>query len=460
MLAFLALVAYICTTFKNFLMNSNRNIAETARQAGIVGAGGAGFPTHVKLQANVEAVIVNGAECEPLLANDKALMTNRTQDLLHGLELAVKATGAQRSIIAVKAKNKDVINHLRSRTGSQAVEIFELSDYYPAGDEQEIVRDALGRTVPEAGLPLEVGALVQNVETLVNLAKADEGEVVTKRVLTVVGEVGKPAVVEAPIGMSAGEVIEQCGGITCDDPILYIGGPMMGEVTPSLDQPITKTLSGLFILPKDNFLIQKRSISMRHILRQAQAACTTCMQCTEACPRYLLGHRIHPHKIMGAVSLGLTDQSDTFLESFLCMFCGMCEYACPMWLSPKRVYAEVRAELSKKGSKYPRRERDYRDHPMREARRIPVSRLIRRYGLTKYDRKLPVEIKPLETQKVHIPLRQHLGIPASPIVSEGEYVKAGQLLGEIPDEKLGARIHASIEGRVIQVGPEEVIIER
>ncbi len=442
-------------------MAEDRNtIIEAARKAGIVGAGGAGFPTHIKLQVKVNALIINGAECEPLLANDKAQIVHNTSDLLRGIELAVKATGAKRAVIAIKNKYKDVISHLRKRSGSVTLEIFELEDYYPAGDEQEIVHEITGYTVPEAGLPLDVGIVVQNVETLINLGRAIGGEPVITRTLTVVGEVAHPGVVNVPIGMSAKEIIESCGGLTCDNPVLYIGGPMMGVVQDSLDQPVTKTSSGLFILPADNFLITKRSISLRHILRQAQAACTSCMQCTEACPRNLLGHQIRPHKIMNAVTLGLTEQSDVFMEAYLCMFCGMCEYACPMWLSPKRVYEEVRASLQAKGMQFERSVKSYQDDPMRKYRRVPSDRLIRRYELKKYAVELSSEIQQLDSWKVRIPMSQHLGAPASPIVAEGDYVQKGQLIGEIPENKLGARVHASIEGRITYAGTDAIVIER
>lgn len=428
--------------------------------AGIIGAGGAGFPTHLKLQANVDTVIANGAECEPLLANDKALMMLRTMELLEGLELVAEATGAKHRVLAIKAKNTEVIRHLHARTGTQAVEIVPLEDYYPAGDEQEIVREVTGRTVPEGGLPLEVGALVQNIETLVNLANATTGKPVTRRVLTVVGEVAKPAIVEVPVGTSARDVIAACGGLTCENPALYFGGPMMGEVKDSLDESITKTTGGLFVLPADNFLIQKRSIPMRHILRQAQSACTNCMQCTEACPRYLLGHKLRPHKVMNAVTLGLSYQSDVIMEAYLCMFCGMCEFACPLWLSPRRVYFELRAGLQKRDLRFERTDKPLQNHPMRQYRRVPPARIIRRYELSKYAKqKIDLEIITLETATVRIPTRQGTGSPAIPTVKEGDKVKEGQVIGEIPEDSLGARIHASISGRVIYAGPDAVGIE-
>jgi Na+-translocating ferredoxin:NAD+ oxidoreductase RnfC subunit len=380
--------------------------------------------------------------------------------LLKGLEIIAQAVGARRRVIAIKAKNEFVSKHLENRAGSQIAEIFPLADYYPAGDEQEIVREVTGKTVPESGLPLEVGALIQNVETIININQAMEGKPVIRRVLTMVGEVGKPQVVDVPIGMSVRDIIAACGRLTCDNPVLYFGGPMMGEVKESLDEPVIKTTGGVFILPADNHLIQKRSIPMRHILRQAQSACTNCMQCTEVCPRYLLGHQLRPHKIMNSVTLGLSYQSDVIMETYLCMFCGLCEFACPLWLSPRRVYFELRAGLQKRNLKFERREKTLIDHPMRKFRRVPSSRIIRRYELAQYAAvKIPDDILRLEATTVRIPTRQGSGAPAIPIINGGDKVKEGQLIGEIPEGKLGARIHASISGKVTYVGPDAVRIE-
>jgi RnfABCDGE-type electron transport complex C subunit len=440
---------------------SQNELAAAAREAGVVGAGGAGFPTHVKLQATqIDTVIANGAECEPLLANDQAVILDRTGEMLDGLDLAARALGAQKRVIAIKEKRAKIISHIRSRAGAQIAQVHPLVNYYPAGDEQEIVHEITGRTVSEGGIPPEVGVLIQNVETLVNLSRAAQGKPVTRRVLTVVGEVAHPGVVDAPIGMSAQEVIEACGGLTCEKPVLYVGGPMMGEVQETLDIPVTKTTSGLFVLPWDNFLLQKRAIPMRHILRQAQSACTNCMQCTEACPRFLLGHKLRPHKIMNCVTLGLSYQSDVIMESFLCMFCGMCEYACPLWLSPRRIYFEIRAGLMSRGVQFPRTDKEYQVNPMRKYRRTSPERIMRRYELAQYDQKKPdLSIKKLDTNRVVIPTRHGSGSPAEPIVKEGDRVSEGQVMGEIPMGKLGARIHASISGRVTYVGPDAIGIE-
>jgi Na+-translocating ferredoxin:NAD+ oxidoreductase RnfC subunit len=199
---------------------------------------------------------------------------------------------------------------------------------------------------------------------------------------------------------------------------------------------------------------------MRHILRQAQSACTNCMQCTEVCPRFLLGHKLRPHKIMNAVTLGLSYQSDVIMEAFLCMFCGMCEYACPLWLSPRRIYFEIRASLMSRGVKFERAEKEYETNPMRPYRRTSPERIMRRYELSQYYQKKPdLSIKKLEARRVAIATRHGSGSPAEPVVKEGDRVAEGQLIGEIPAGKLGARVHASISGRVTYAGPDEIRIE-
>lgn len=163
---------------------------------------------------------------------------------------------------------------------------------------------------------------------------------------------------------------------------------------------------------------------------------------------------------MNCVTLGLSYQSDVILESFLCMFCGMCEYACPMWLSPKRVYLEIRAGLISRGIKYPRVEKEYQDHPMRKYRRTAPDRIMRRYELSDYYLKQPdLTIRKVETNCVRLPTQQGTGAPAIPVVKAGDPVKEGQLIGEIPEGKLGARMHASIPGKVTYAGAEAVEIQ-
>ena len=154
-------------------MANPADIVELIRKAGVVGAGGAGFPTHVKAQAKAEIVISNGAECEPLLHKDKELMKRHAPLLVEGLETMMAATGAKKGVLAVKAKYKDVVAACEGAVhGRPGLSVFQLGDFYPAGDEYTLVYEVTGKLIPPAGLPLQVGSVVDNVETLINVALA------------------------------------------------------------------------------------------------------------------------------------------------------------------------------------------------------------------------------------------------------------------------------------------------
>ena len=187
-------------------------IAEMARSSGIVGAGGAGFPTHMKLTAKVDTYIVNAAECEPLLRVDQQLMQKYPEKLVSGLQLGMKATGAKKGIIAIKRKYKSAIKKIKQaiKTDSR-LELFLLEDVYPAGDEHVLVYEILGKVIPESGLPIDIGAMVNNVYTLINLVDASEGKSIVSRYITVTGAVKNPVTMDFPIGTAIIEVIKSAG---------------------------------------------------------------------------------------------------------------------------------------------------------------------------------------------------------------------------------------------------------
>lgn len=177
------------------------NIVEQVRAAGVVGAGGAGFPTHVKLGAKAEYVIANGAECEPLLRVDQLLMQRRADRVVRGMELAMQATGAKKGVIATKAHYEGAVKALRAALGNRNDSPLHLMDsYYPSGDEKTIIYEVTGRVVPSARLPADVGCVVSNVATLCNIADAVEGRPVVDKDVTVGGDVPHPLTVTVPVG--------------------------------------------------------------------------------------------------------------------------------------------------------------------------------------------------------------------------------------------------------------------
>jgi Na+-translocating ferredoxin:NAD+ oxidoreductase RnfC subunit len=432
------------------------------KNMGVVGAGGAGFPTHEKIRNKADTVIANGAECEPLLCNDKYIMEKEANKIIKGLELVMQFVNASKGFIAVKNKYPSVVSILeQAMLKKRNISLHLLEDYYPVGDEFILVKEITGKIVPPGGIPLDVGCLVNNVETLKNISDASNGIPVTERTLTCTGEVEKPAVVVAPIGMTIGEIIEKCRPKT-EDFAVIVGGPMMGKVVYNLDDPITKTTSGLIVLPGDHSLIIKRIMKIEYIVKQSKSACCQCTYCTELCPRYLLGHELYPHKIMRQINLGLDMPFEVIQNAFLCSECGLCEvFACPMGLSPRIINQEIKVKLSANNYHPDFKKENIVPRENIFSRKIPTSSIrnrLRIEGYDDYEKHLQNVIKP-KPSRVEILLDQHIGKAAKAIVKKGDQVDKGDLIADIPDNSLGARLHASIKGQVIYIDDQRILIK-
>ncbi len=442
------------------------HIAEKVRAAGIVGAGGAGFPTHVKLSSTVDTVIANGAECEPLLRCDKAVMRQRTAEVLKGLDILAQVTGAGRRVLALKGHYHDTVARVREVAASEfpGVEIHELDNFYPAGDEQVLVNDVTGRVVPEGGIPLEVGVVVNNVITLAQITRAVElGQPVTSRALTVAGEVRRPITLELPIGAPMGLAVEMADGPTVEDWVIVEGGPMMGRVVQDPWEPVTKRTSGIIVLSREHPLVLRKLATMDKEVRVARTVCCQCRMCTDLCPRHMLGHAIHPHLAMRSLCTdGVSETVSAHVtNAYLCCLCGVCEVmACPLTLSPRKVFDSMRSELGKAGVPNPHRRKELSPDEFQRLRRVPLPRLIARLGLDGYmDTPDLVDLEVPRVPEVRIPCHQHTGAPAIPTVRVGDAVQAGDLIAEVPEGKLGAPVHASISGQVIKVDEHEIRIQ-
>ena len=190
------------------------NLVEQVRQAGVVGAGGGGFPTHVKLGAKADTVIANGAECEPLLHKDAVIMEENAAELVRGMQLAMEAVGAKDGVIGIKGKKKHAVEAVAAACKGTNVRIQLLGDYYPAGDEYDLVFNVTGRLIPPQGIPLNVGVAVNNVETFVNIAAAADGKPVTHKMLTIAGGVERSLRVDAHNRRGArGDGLRVAGGV-------------------------------------------------------------------------------------------------------------------------------------------------------------------------------------------------------------------------------------------------------
>jgi Na+-translocating ferredoxin:NAD+ oxidoreductase RnfC subunit len=216
-------------------------LVEKVRRAGVVGAGGAGFPAYVKLAARVEWLLANGAECEPLLHKDRELMTHFAPRIVEGMHLAAEATGATRVCAGIKTRNRGALDAMRRAMAGTPFEISEFGDFYPSGDEYEVVYSITGRLIPPGGIPPAVGAVVSNVETLYNVAEAVQGRPVTRTFLTITGCVRRPLTAWIPLGMSVREVLELAGGASVEPYAVMDSGLMMGRLVTDLSHPVSKT---------------------------------------------------------------------------------------------------------------------------------------------------------------------------------------------------------------------------
>ncbi len=426
--------------------------ARLALECGVVGAGGAGFPTHVKLQSRVDTLLVNAAECEPLLYKDQTILEHFSQPFLKGTLLAAEAVGAGRIAVGIKEKHNALLEKLRDEFPPE-VEVTPLVDAYPSGDEFILVHEMTGRNIPKGGIPLDIGVVVNNVETLYNLGL---GRPVTEKFVTVSGDVPDTMTLKVPIGITLREVLETAGASSTGKGFV-VGGPMMGHLCSDLSVPVTKLTAGILVLPEDHSLLAKKARTTRDVHKIA-FTCDQCYRCSDLCPRDLLGHFVKPHKAMISVAFS-PDEATAWQETALyCCECALCTlYACPEDLDPFRMMVESKRALMARGIRPEKA--DVTPLGMYPYRRTPTKMLIRRLGLEPY--LAPHRFNPVVVgaSALTIPLKQHLGAPCKPAVRKGVAVEAGGLLGEIPEGALGSRIHAPLGGTVHSVSKDRIEME-
>jgi len=414
-----------------------------------VGAGGAGFPTYVKANSQVEFLLANGAECEPLIHKDFELMKHFPSEIISGMLLMMEATAAQHGKFGIKEKNQDAIDAIEPfLRKSRKLEFTLLGDFYPSGDEFELVYSATGRLIPPAGIPLHVGCVVNNVETLYNIHLAHQGIPVVDKFVSVAGAVKKPCSFWAPVGTSFRELIQLAGGTTVPEFGIFVGGLMMGTLTFDLDDVLTKTTAGLIILPSRHFLITRKSQPQQNMNRIGKSACDQCSYCTEFCPRYLLGYEIVPHKVMRSLGFTVSGSEQWNQWAELCCGCGLCTlYACPEDLFPKEACDQSKADMRTTGFKFVQK-KEVRVHPMKDARRVPLTQLRKRLKVEEYEAETPLRKVDFVPSQVRIKFSQHTGKPAHPVVRAGEKVKRGTVVACVDEPDLGVNIHSSIGGTV------------
>lgn len=440
-------------------MMDMKELSNILQQNGIVGAGGAGFPTYAKLNENAETLILNCAECEPLLRLHRQLLEKYAQEIVETFHLIGQAVGAKELVIGIKKAYTKTIDALNGVIGTYPeVRLGLLDEVYPAGDEVVLIYEVTKKVVRPGGLPIEQGVAVFNVETVYNAYRAiNQSTPVVDKLVSVVAEVDHPVTVRVPIGTTIEDTVKLAGGITTKNPVYFIGGPMMGFIG-SGSQPVTKTTNAVLVLPEEHLIIQKKRKKTSVDLKRAAACCCQCSMCTDLCPRNRLGHPIQPHLFMRAATCKDIQEPNIFVNTMFCSSCGLCEmYSCMQGLSPRTLMAEYKAGLRANGLRPPQVEAKPVG-PEREYRKVPMERLMARLDLTKYNKEAPLDESVVPVSKVKIMLSQHIGAPAAAIVKQGDKVTKGQMIAE-PAKGLSVGIHASIDGVVSEVADKYVIIE-
>lgn len=436
-----------------------KELQNIIQENGVVGAGGAGFPTYMKISDKANTILMNCAECEPLLKLHRQLLEKHAYEIMKTFHMIAETVGASEAIIGIKKSYVQTVNALKQHIEEfPEMRIHLLEEVYPMGDEVVLIYEATGRVVRPGGLPIEQGVAVFNVETVYNVYRAiEEKKPVTDKYVSVVAEVSNPVTVRVPLGCTLDEVVAQAGNVTVKDPVYFVGGPMMGRIG-SGSEPVTKTTNAILVLPKDHLIVMKKQRTSSIDLKRAASICCHCNTCTDLCPRNALGHPIDPAHFMLAASNQDFRDLNPYLDSAFCCSCGVCEmYSCPQSLAPRSLLFDMKGGLRKAGIRPPQGVQPKPVKESREYRKVPEERLMARLNLTRYDKDAPLDETLVDVKKVKVLLGQHIGAPAQAVVKVGDTVARGQMIAQ-PAQGLSVGIHASISGKVTEVTDRHVII--
>jgi len=305
--------------------------------AGLVGMGGAAFPTHVKYKLpegkRIRRLVINGCECEPFLTTDSRVMVERPEAVLRGVAIAAARLGVEETAIGVELNKPEAVDALvRALPADGGIRVVPLKVKYPQGAEKMLIRALYGIEVPSGKLPLDVGVLVNNVGTMTAVADYfDRGKPLIERVVTVAGPgVRRPANVLVPLGTAVREVIDHCGGLVEGTREVVMGGPMMGMPLASLDVPILKGTSGLLAFTENEARLPERY------------TCIRCGRCLEACPNFL-----NPSRLGRLSKAGRYEATEEYYV-YDCMECGACSYACPSGIPLVQLIRMAKSALREK----------------------------------------------------------------------------------------------------------------
>ncbi|MBO5261983.1 MAG: 4Fe-4S dicluster domain-containing protein [Clostridia bacterium] len=429
------------------------------RDLGIVGAGGAGFPSYAKLAEGADILLINGAECEPLLGTDYILLRDELDMVLQGILEVLANTSISKAYIGVKAHNAERLGWKDGERLAEGVYARALPDVYPLGDEICLIYEATGRLVKPGKLPITQGVIVYNVETMYNLGRGVRfNEPVTSKWLTVGGDIKSPTVIKVPLGTRIADIFERLNIVVKEGYTVIDGGPSMGKVINHQKYAVNKTTKGILILPDNTQAILSKKTNGDLAIKRAETACCQCTRCTDMCPRHLLGYPLEPHKMV-RTSMGVAEvMPEMVISATLCCGCGVCEsLACNQGISPRAVIDNYKRLLSKNRLRFDKNG-EYGVKPEREYRMLPYKKWMSVLGISKFDKDISFGGEINDFSRVELSLSRHIGIPSIPAVKDGDVVKEGDLIANAADG-LSLPQHASIFGRVT-LGNDKIIIDK
>ena len=427
------------------------------RNAGVVGTDKLAMPSYVKLSSKADLIIANGAESEPLLQSEKSLLKENPELIIDGIKIAMEATGALKAVIAIRSSEKERMNHLNDILKKESnIEVFYLEDFYPSGDDPILVYEVTKKLIPEGKTPLDEGIVVEKLLSFAWMYQGYHGKPVTERPVSVIGEVHQPQVAWFPIGTLYKDVLKLAGGITIDPSraVIFDGGPLQGEVVKDLNNGIGKTTSAVMVLPKDHVISKIKMKSLEEMVRQHQGVSDESSLLDDLCPRNQLGYDIFPSKVMRNFHFPELLTSSHVKSSNLCNDCSLCEFLGSSSLSesPRLAYKEFQKSLERLGGRITGEVQEKRK--VRSAynhNKVSCSHLAKRIQVEKYESFNRSILPKKSPQKVRVPVTRHKGIPAQPVVVEGQSLRMGDVIAFSPLGELGTTYHASIPGKVGEV---------
>ena len=411
------------------------------------------------MDKNIHTVILNCAQYEPLVHIQEMLLLKYTREIMRTFAKIGKTFNANNIIVAVGKKDVELLECLQDVLDdypSLSLKVFDGA--YPAGDEYVLTYELTGQNISADSSPLEEGIAVFNAESVYNMfMRVNKGVQDTHKWVSVLGEVENPITLKVPVGVKAQDVIKTTGAITCENPVIILGGPMSGKIGNKYSR-VDKTTDAIIILPEDSQVVENKKTNSSIELKRATSSCCNCMRCTDLCPRFLLGHPVDPHAFICAASSKDTKNVGTYLNTMFCSSCGLCEmYSCVQGISLKMLLTECKNGLKENGIIDYKASMNEVDSE-RKYRKISMKRLTSRLGLSRYDRVTELKEYDIPGISVRISLKDNTQSPAEILVKENDSVIKGQLLARYEQDDI-CSVYSGIDGVVTEVTEKYILIE-